>query len=190
MLHKVKEWGKRRLVEHQLRKYPHIMEHVYPEVREGHVENLEQVLKEHGPWIESTLSGLEQRERVDALEKMAQIISGYVRQNPRLLSKLRPILPRDEGELARILALVEPREDHREMVGQLVLYSQIGDEAKRTEIRKLLDVLTPDEKKLLWIKIHNHAVLSLPRTAIKSVLNEISHKRPDLRDTVKRILSD
>ncbi|GEM_PF-2587069 len=190
MLRRVKEWGRRKLIEHRLREYPHIREHVYPRVGEEHAKNLEQVLREHGPWIENTLSSLAQRERVDAVEKIAQIVSGYVRQNPRLISKLRPILPRDERELARILALVEPRKDHREMVGQIVLYSQIGDEAKRTEMRKLLDVLTPEEKKLLWIKIHNHAVLSLPRTAIKSVLNEIAHKRPDLRDTVERILSD
>jgi len=122
--------------------------------------------------------------------KFAHIIRGYAQTNPELIGRLRAVIPQDNAMLARILAQTETKKDPREMVGQIVLYSQIPEEARRAEIRKLLDVLDQDEQHRLWVKIHNHAMLRVPRAALRAVFDEVVQKRPELQDTIQNILGE
>ncbi len=189
MFRRIKRAFTERRLQSTLKEYPNIQKHMEISPNMENIDKIVKALDQHGDWIEETLQKLEKSKRKNVVRKFAAMARGYLVTNPEQLEKLKTIIQKQD-DLPRVLAQVEESEDHREMVGQLVLYGLIKDEARRAEIQALANQLSPSEKHILWVKIHNHAMLRVPTAAPKAALNELAAKRPELMETVKRILGE
>lgn len=184
---KIAEKINEKRLERQLRRFPKTKEYVLPLLGENK-DILGKIEREHGEWMEKTLENLESSERQDVVQKFARIVAETAKSNPKLMGRLRILIPKDPAWLLTVLKRVDQHEDHRETIGEIVLYDKIKDEARIAELQKLMDQLTPEEKKILLLEIHNHAMLKVPNAAPEAALNYLAAKRPDLQETIERIL--
>ncbi len=187
VLRKVVQKLREKQLERHLRNYPKTKEYVVPLLGEKK-DIIRKIAHERGEWIEKTLETLDSSERKDVVQKFSYIVAETAKKNPELIGRLQKVLPSDPSWLLTILKRVEHHKDHRVTIGEIILYDKIRDEARIAELQKLMDQISPEERRTLFLEIHNHAMLKVPNVAPEAALNYLATKRPDLKETIERIL--